>query len=377
MKRKSIFICLMLVGILVWSGCGKEEKKESVSGAQESQEQEIVDYDQLSVNELEVLGYDGDKEAQYRMGLIYEYGLKDQTQDFFQAKEWYERAADQEDERALTALGYLYLNGCGTDVSLDQAAVYFSQAISLGSTEANAGMARTYLAGFGDPAQQAALAFSAASVSEQAEDLDGICLVGYLYEQGIGCTVDYSQAMSRYEKVAETEEPEITEMYAVNQAMTRIGILYMEGKGVEKDETEALDWFEKAADQGYAMAQYYTGIVYENGYGVNIDYGEAMKWYQKAAEQDYAPALNQIGYLYFNGFGVDADYEEAAYYQKMSAMYGYGPAQLNLGFLYENGYGVEQNYQIALAYYQLAADQGMSGATEAVDRVSRRIQEGM
>lgn len=138
-----------------------------------------------------MLGYDGDVEAQYRMGLIYDYGTREQSQDFDQAREWYERAAKQQDARALTALGYLYLNGCGTDVSLDQAADYFMQAISLGSTEANAGMARVYLAGYGDPSQQGAQAFAAALVSDQAGDLDGICMMGYLYEHGIGCSTDY------------------------------------------------------------------------------------------------------------------------------------------------------------------------------------------
>ena len=372
--RRIIQSILLTVAALFLVGCGSQQEQAQPQ-EENNQAEEVVNYSELSIDELEVLGYDGDVEAQYRLGQLYEYGSDDIDQDFDLAREWYERAAKQGNADALTALGYFYLNGCGVETSLDQAADYFQQAISLGSTEANAGLARACLNGYGDPAQQGQMAFSYASVSEQAGDLDGICLMGYLYEQGIGCGQNYEQAIEYYQRVLETEEPELTDEYAWNEAATRLGIMYIEGNGVETDERQALSYFEMAADRGYRMAQYSVGVIYENGYGVDVDYGEAMRWYQLAADQGYAPALNQIGYLYFNGYGVDVDYEEAAYYQKLSAMYGYGPAQLNLGYLYEYGYGVEQDYSVAMAYYQMAADQGMEGAQEALSRVAVEIQE--
>ena len=127
MKRKNIlFLCVLMAAILLF-GCGDQKQQGAADQNQEPQTEEIVNYDELSLNELELLGYDGDVEAQYRMGLIYEYGTREQPQDFAQAKGWYERAAKKQDIRALTALGYLYLNGCGVDASLDQAAAYFTQ----------------------------------------------------------------------------------------------------------------------------------------------------------------------------------------------------------------------------------------------------------
>lgn len=372
--RRIIQSILLTAAALFLVGCTTRQEQAQPED-ENNQAEKVVNYSELSIDELEVLGYDGDVEAQYRLGQLYEYGSEDIDQDFDLAREWYERAAKQGSPDAWTALGYFYLNGCGVETSLDQAASDFQQAISLGSTEANAGFARTYLSGYGDPAQQAQMAFSYASISEEAGDLDGICLMGYLCEQGIGCEQNYEQAMEYYQRVLETEEPELTDEYAWNEAATRLGTMYVEGKGVETDERQALSYFEMAADRGYRMAQYLVGVMYENGYGMDADYGEAMRWYQLAADQGYAPALNQIGYLYFNGYGVDVDYEETAYYQKLSAMYGYGPAQLNLGYLYEYGYGVEQDYSVAMAYYQMAADQGMEGAQEALSRVSVEMQE--
>lgn len=44
-----------------------------------------------------------------------------------------------------------------------------------------------------------------------------------------------NQARLKYQQVLEIKEPKLTDMYAYNQAATRMGILYMDGKGVEKD----------------------------------------------------------------------------------------------------------------------------------------------
>ena len=44
--------------------------------------------------------------------------------------------------------------------------------------------------------------------------------------------------------------------------------MYENGLGVSQDYYEALKWYRKAAEQGYWVAQFNLGIMYENGLGL-------------------------------------------------------------------------------------------------------------
>ena len=61
------------------------------------------------------------------------------------------------------------------------------------------------------------------------------------------------------------------------------GRCYGFGEGVAKDEVEAVKWFRKAADQGYALAQWFLGEYYAEGKGVAKDEVEAYALYNIAA----------------------------------------------------------------------------------------------
>lgn len=354
--------------------CGSK-KDTPAEPTDKTAKEEVTDYWSLSVEELEVMGYDGDVQAQYVLGANYDYGINDVEQNFAKAYDWYQMAAQQNDGDAWCALGYMYMNGCGVEQSNEDAIDCFNQAIDNGCDKANVGIGRMYMGGYGDEEDRNTQAFSYIQKAYNAGTIDGMYYYGYVNEYGIGVEANYELAMDSYKKTIEMTPADVSDQYAINAANTRIGFMYVDAKGVEKDDATAMDYFKAAADADYAMAQYYMGILYENGYGTDVDYDEAMDWYQAAAEQDYAPALNQIGYLYYNGYGVDVDFEQAVYYQKLSATQGYAAAQVNLGYLYENGIGVEQNYATALAYYQLAADQNYEGAKEAVSRVQKLMDE--
>lgn len=372
--KRGLVIGLILTACLL-AGCGKTDKKETKETVKEVAKQEVSDYSQLSIKELEVLGADNDEEAMMELANRYDYGSEDCEQDFTEAKKWYESAGEVGNTDALCVLGYYALNGITQDVDLDQAADYFQTAIDAGSERAYVGLARTYLAGYGDEADRPAKAYENINLAYQKGIPVGQYYMAYLLENGIGCAQDYAQAMIIYEQVAELKDLTIYDAYLPNAAATDLGMMYMRGEGVAQDYEEAMKCFKTAAGKDYAMAQYYMGQMFENGFGCDQDYREALQWYQSAADQDYAPALNQIGYLYYNGFGVETDIDQAIYYQKLAAMQGYAVAQINLGYLFENGIGVEQNYSTALAYYRMAADQDNEGAKEAVVRVLKLMDE--
>lgn len=386
MKRNVIIPVIMIVfimvvalsGIFVWR---RQENDKSRPAPQkpEAQEGTANDYEELSGEQLEIMAYDGDAEAQYRLAQIYDYGLQDVGQNFQTAYKWYKAAAEQNHAKAWCALGYLYMNGLVSPEpegetpadSMEEAFRCFHQSIALGCKEGYIGEGRLYLQGYGEESVRAQEAFRCFSTTAEEGLCEGLYYLGYAYEQGIGVEADVAKAMEYYRQAAQMQDYDFTEAYAVAGANVRMGIVYANGTGVEQDDKTAFQCFRTAADMDDAKGLYYTGVMYLNGCGTSVDYRKAMNMFLAAAKSEYAPALNQIGYLYYNGYGVDVDYQQAVYYQKMAAMQGYAPAQINLGYLYEHGFGVEQSNQMALAYYRLAAAQNYQGAREAVARVQK------
>lgn len=413
MKRNIRLLLITAFSLCVVTGCGKEKEEEVVEPVNTEQiavdGAEVEDYSVLNYSSLEVLAYEGDSKAQIMLGRTLEYGTEDTKQDFNSAISWYQMASDSGDAEGTCALGYFYLTGTGVDQDLDKAEELFNQAIEAGIVNAKVGLARVKLAQGNylsatelneadsdtiedteeseeaeesddenqESDEQLEEIITLLTEAVQSGDIDGEYYLGYLYDHGVGVSVDYNKAFDYYNRVVTSENTNLEFQDAINNSNIELGIMYIHGNGIEADDDVALEYFTAASDNGSAKASYYIGQMYENGIGVDKDYEKAMEYYLIAAEKEYAPALNQIGYLYYNGYGVDVDFASAVYYQKLAALQGYPIAQVNLGFLYENGYGVERNLETALSYYEMAANSGYEGANEAVVRVKAQINEEM
>ena len=429
MKRNFRLFLILAMSSLTLISCGKKDEEEIVETGDTTEQVafddvEVEDYTVLKYNELEVLAYEDDTEAQVMLGRMLEYGTEDVKQDFTEAISWYQMASDSGNVDGTCALGYFYLTGTGVDRDLEKASELFDIAIEGGCKNAYVGKARVLLAGLTDEDLKSVCNPPVSSTDEESKietdetdeteeseeseetseesklsddelaqkvddiynliykaqidgDIDGSYYLGYAYEKGIGVKGDFKRAFDYYSRAAKSESADLADQYAKNKANTALGLLYLNGNGVEADSEKAMDYLEVASDNGYAKASYYLGQICENGLGVDKNYEQAMEYYLLAADLDYAPALNQVGYMYYNGYGVDVDFASAVYYQKLAALQGYAIAQVNLGFLYENGYGVERNLETALSYYEMAADSGYEGATEAVVRVKAQINEEM
>jgi TPR repeat protein len=60
--------------------------------------------------------------------------------------------------------------------------------------------------------------------------------------------------------------------------------MYETGQGVALDYKQAVSWYQKAAESGDPPAQFDLGRIYESGQeGVAMDYVEAHKWWSIAA----------------------------------------------------------------------------------------------
>jgi hypothetical protein len=66
-------------------------------------------------------------------------------------------------------------------------------------------------------------------------------------------------------------------------AQCMLGVLYQLGLGVAQDGAKAVFWFEEAARQGHALALNNLGTIYVNGMpGISADREKALEYYLRA-----------------------------------------------------------------------------------------------
>ncbi len=68
--------------------------------------------------------------------------------------------------------------------------------------------------------------------------------------------------------------------------------MYENGLGVSQDYTEAVNWYTKAAEQGWTDAQLNLGLMYAYGRGMPTNFITAYVWESIAAESGSENALN-------------------------------------------------------------------------------------
>jgi len=90
----------------------------------------------------------GDPQAQYNLGEIYEHG-QGVPQDFSQALEWLQKAAEHGAIPAQERLGAIYIRGEGAQQDFSKAADWYRKAAELGSTNAQLALGVMYHVGQG------------------------------------------------------------------------------------------------------------------------------------------------------------------------------------------------------------------------------------
>ncbi|WP_299374791.1 tetratricopeptide repeat protein [uncultured Kiloniella sp.] len=89
------------------------------------------------------------------------------------------------------------------------------------------------------------------------------------------------------------------------EAQYMVGEIYRKALGVEGDEKKGLAWIKKAAEQGYAEAQYVLGFSIENNFGVEYENNKSIYWYRKAADQGHKKARSRLTFSLFGGTFFD------------------------------------------------------------------------
>ncbi len=214
----------------------------------------------------------GDAEAQTQMGYKYEHGIGF-SQNYSEALNWYQKAADQGNPEAEFYVGHMYDKGLGIAQSDLEALKWYKKAAEQGEAEAEFNL-------------------------------------GAMFQKGQGTPIDFSQAVMWYQKAAD---------HGMAQAQNQLGLRYKQGEGVSQDYSKAVELFKRAADQGLPEGQANLAIAYDKGYGVAQDYQEALKWYRKAADQGLAGAQLNLAALYCDEKGVKQDIQECYFWVSLAA----------------------------------------------------------
>ena len=135
------WICLLVVG-----GCaslGSNPLEEGLTAY------EAQDY-KSAVSLWTPLAEEGDSEAQFNMGVMYDRGQGVEA-DPVTALKWYRLAADQGHCRAQYSLGYMYRHGMGTPRDFVKAVDWYRLAASQGEEKAQHNLGVMYYKGLGVP----------------------------------------------------------------------------------------------------------------------------------------------------------------------------------------------------------------------------------
>ena len=239
-------------------------------------------------------------------------------QDFAQAIDWLEYAAELGDWQAAEMLGELYRSPRFrkyVDPDPEKAAAWYEKAAALGGGEAMAAVGSDYSSS--DP-EEAVRWFRRAI---DAGYVDGYYRMGQMYDYW--GTKEYEKARECYQQGAELGSRE---------CMWKLADLYEAGKtsGVklplEADPDLAIEWYEKAFELGDVNSAYKIGMIYYD----REDWESAFLWFTRCAEADRSRALTlvylgdameMLSKMYRKGLGTEADSEKSQYWKVEAAQY--------------------------------------------------------
>lgn len=334
----------------------------------------------------------GEPDAQYNLGFIYETGFS-VPKDDGKAAHWYEEAGEKKNIPAQLRLGLLYLAGAGVKQSEIQAAKWLQAAGKQGNKLASS-INDQLLSGSSD------LLINKVELAERirsASAKDEKKAIAILTE-----AVTAARTKMVDEKAA--RDTLLVKRKGIQSALEQDSSIEF---GLDAEGRRTLSWYQRSAERGLASAQFQLGKYYETGQQTPSDTKEAMRWYRSAAEQGYADAQYYLGMLYYYGIGIDREKVLAKSLMEASASQGHasakrmlsrvsddtlpdpesmavwwlmrsgqsqdGLALRHLGSLYELGRGVSADTNEARKHYQASSSLGFNAGSQSPVPSSQRV----
>ncbi len=288
---------------------------------------------------------EGDKEAQYELGIWHLYNDWENGTDTEKGLYWLTQSACQGNVQAQYMLGDFYEENMSEvpDTLTQQAFYWYHKAAEQGNVQAQHSLGTLYywtLEGKENREKGMQWLLQAAeNGSAEAELSIGLT---FFYSE------TYDEAYPWLEKAART----------LPEAQFLLGTLYLHTQWAGNDVQKAIYWIEKAAhnekEKEYeneenlkAWRQYRVARLYRYGPTEDIlfnkadyipfptDIEKAIEWYLLAAENENCDAQYELAGFYEEGSGVQQNNEKALYWYRRSAANGSKPALWKISQLEE------------------------------------------
>ncbi|MBP3038447.1 SEL1-like repeat protein [Bacillaceae bacterium Marseille-Q3522] len=253
------------------------------------------------------------------------------------------------DDKLQYRLGWMLLNGVGTDKNEVRAKEYFEKSATVGNPFACYQLAKLILSDEAAPPQEVEKALGYLRKAVEAENPYAAYFLGKLYEKGQYVPQNTPEAMRLYTLSAEQDN---------DFAAYRLGKLYLGGGDVLKDLESAIRWLTFAADRKNPFAEYALGVLYFKGEDVPKDVPKALDYLKRSAGQGNQFAQYRLGKIYLMGEDVPKNIQTALQFLTAAALQGNQYAQYTLGKLYLMGKDIPKDKETAVKWFTLAAAQG-------------------
>ena len=280
MKKTLTLVLLLMLGVYTLNAQSKKNNKVHTTPKVEKKVEDI-NYDKLSIENLEKKAAINDALAIFELGNRYNDGTGGVDLDISKAIFWFKKAANT-DYRCAKELANIFYEKDGF-VDYVQAMYWYKKFIDFFKNDKEFNLTDIYYK------------------------------IGEMYYNGQGVSKDYNEAINWYTKAVEGEFPEVG-------AFHQLGMIYYYGQGVSIDYSKALEYLLQC---DCSDANYILGWMYYHGQGTSTDYEKALNYYKLAAhaaingERGDKKAMEQLVIMYKNGLGTKVDMDMSNYWSKM------------------------------------------------------------
>ncbi|KAF5176498.1 Pentatricopeptide repeat-containing protein [Thalictrum thalictroides] len=229
-----------------------------------------------------------------------------------QAKEYFEKAAENEEAGGHYNLGVLYLKGIGVKKDVRMARKYFITAANAGQPKAFFQLAKMFHTGIGLKKNLGMATALYKLVAERGpwSSLSRWALESYLKGEVGKAFILYSRMAELGYEIAQSNAAWILDKYGErSMCMGESGFC----TDTERHQRAHALWWH-ASEQGNEHAALLIGDAYYYGRGTERDYDRAAEAYMHARSQSNAQAMFNLGYMHEHGEGVPFDLHLAKRY---------------------------------------------------------------
>lgn len=257
----------------------------------------------------------GDREAQFKVGLMYLKGNDGFPKDQDKALHWFNKAASQDHTNAQFEMGMMYYKP-GSDDN-ETARSLLLKAADKGHANAQFFLAAIYSQNqkYNDAAEWLDKAF-------QNNHEEALEMLVELYTSGKLDNPDGTRVLKWLEKAS---------LKGLRDAQYRLGEEYLVHEEIANNETKAFAWIEKSARNGYTQAKYKLATLYQQGIGARKQYTKSARWFREAAQEGHVDAQYDLAELYLQGLGLPRNKSKAKKWLEEAANQGHMKAKIKLG----------------------------------------------